>query len=102
MRKILAVFSVAMLALGLIAVPASASPHPDRYVALGDSLAAGVGAPLEERTGYVPLFFNSSLRASDPGPSVLENLAVSGETTATYLAGGNTSRRLMSSTATTT
>ena len=107
---------VAVLALGSGSGDASAkgSPHHVRpeYLALGDSLAVGVGASDPATTGYVPQF-HVYLRATlnpghaspahrDHGPRScthkflrLENLAVGGpgappggETTGTMIAGG--------------
>ncbi|MDQ3880723.1 MAG: GDSL-type esterase/lipase family protein [Chloroflexota bacterium] len=57
------------------------------YVALGDSLAAGVGATDPGRTGYVPLV-HQRLRDAGRGHDRLVNLAVSGETSASFVAYG--------------
>lgn len=63
----------------------SPSPLPisaGTYLALGDSLAVGVGATDPEQLGYVPRI-HAALETS-----VLRNLSVSGETSASLLHGG--------------
>ncbi|MGH2750606.1 MAG: SGNH/GDSL hydrolase family protein [Actinomycetota bacterium] len=64
------------------------------YLALGDSLATGVGASNPDETGYVPLFHNylrhnlecGARGSSEVCPSLrLENIAVSGATTTTLV-----------------
>jgi acyl-CoA thioesterase I len=75
------------------------SPEPEEqepettYLALGDSLAVGVGADEPDDGGYVALLYDA-LR-EDEGPLIagqriveLENLAVSGETSASMRDGG--------------
>jgi len=70
--------------------PATGTPAPAStaattyYLALGDSLAAGVGAPAGE--GYVDDVYQHEL-SRDPG-LVLENLGCPGETTTTMIQGG--------------
>ena len=94
---------VAAVALQLPASGTSASgPPPEArlvYLALGDSLAFGIGASDPATTGYAPLFYDD-LRSSLPGHFdggflMLENLAVGGpaappggETTTSMIAGG--------------
>lgn len=76
------------------AAPAS---RDGTYLALGDSLAVGVGASQPSRLGYVALLFER-LRAPDRagGPSAtrLANVAVSGETSSSLIAGGQLERAL--------
>ncbi|MCW2606421.1 MAG: hypothetical protein JWO60_1114, partial [Frankiales bacterium] len=72
---------------------AAASPaRPSTYLALGDSVAAGVGADAPATGGYVPLLadlLRARLGCDDAGaagcPLTLRPLAVSGATTATVL-----------------
>lgn len=82
--------------------PANVGPE---YLAMGDSLAAGVGASDPDTTAYVPLFHEYLKEALDPGaanpPSLaavpdafdrkflqLRNLGVGGETSTTMISGG--------------
>jgi len=83
-----------LLALLLPAVAwtggAAATPTSLLYLALGDSLAAGVGASEPAQTGYVGLVFEA-LRTEPDSPFrdsdlALLNLGVSGETTTSMLA----------------
>lgn len=78
--------------------PTSAAPAPAGrpgaavHLALGDSVAAGVGATPDAGNGYVPVLFRTLTAAScgrDEGPRCrldLVNLAEGGATTATLLA----------------
>lgn len=68
------------------------APGPSTYLALGDSVAAGVGAASPTTDGYVPLLAGRLSErlgcdaVSPPGcPLELRNLAESGATTATLL-----------------
>jgi len=70
----------------------SAVSGPSTYLALGDSVAAGVGAASPNTGGYVPLLAGllserlGCAAAPAPGcPLELRNLAVSGATTATLI-----------------
>jgi lysophospholipase L1-like esterase len=69
---------------------ASATPEPaaGTYLALGDSLAVGVGATAEQAR-YVSRV-GSALSASEGGPAVatIRNIAVSGETSDSMISGG--------------
>ena len=85
-----------MLALLLLAVAwaggAAASQSSPLYLALGDSLAAGVGASEPAQTGYVGLVFDA-LQAEPASPYsegelTLLNLGDPGETTTSMLASG--------------
>jgi acyl-CoA thioesterase-1 len=72
---------------------AAASQSSPLYLALGDSLAAGVGASDPSQTGYVSLVFNA-LRTEPTSPYAGENLTLlnlgdPGETTTSMLAGGD-------------
>ena len=97
-RRLVRWLVIATLALGMAlqaGLAGAAAPERTVYLALGDSLAAGVGAvspkaqgAYEGRVGYVPRFFHA-LRASTGGePQVLTNLAVRGTTSATFISGG--------------
>ena len=68
---------------------AAASQSSPLYLALGDSLAAGVGASEPAQTGYVGLVYDALL--TDPAfynDLTLMNLGDPGETTTSMLAGG--------------
>lgn len=60
----------------------------DRFLALGDSLAAGVGASDPTTTGYVPLF-HQFLLAEVSEDTVLINLGHSGDTSSTLISHGH-------------
>lgn len=59
-----------------------------QYLALGDSLAEGVGASDPETTAYVPLFHQFLLAEKD-GSILLTNLAHSGDTSSDLIAHGH-------------
>ena len=88
------VLLLAMVALGASAEPASAAPpQPALYLALGDSVAAGIGAqPPSE--GYVPVLYGTlaAARHCGHGQAIgcgieLTNLAVPGATTSSLISG---------------
>jgi lysophospholipase L1-like esterase len=58
--------------------------QPDSYLALGDSVAAGQGASGPDRLGYAGLF-RRFFRADHQGKEGFANLAVPGESSATFL-----------------
>jgi lysophospholipase L1-like esterase len=66
----------------------------DIYMALGDSIAYGVGAPTPPEQGYAGLFYNNYLRRAKPDLQTYKNLAVPGETSASIFEGrrGNKSQ----------
>ena len=66
----------------------AASPVTRGYVALGDSLAAGFGASDPARTAYVPLLFAYFSRPQSENVRVLRNLSRPGETSDSFIAGG--------------
>ena len=81
------------LAVAARAGNAAASADPPLYLALGDSLAAGVGASDPAQTGYVALVFDD-LRTDPASPYsgddlALLNLGDPGETTTSMLASGD-------------
>ena len=72
-----------------VAAPAAPDGPPATYVALGDSVAAGVGAPSRDR-GYVGLLAEGlrerlGCPSGDGCPLQVEDLAISGATTTTVL-----------------
>jgi len=85
-----------LLALPLLVVvwagTAAADPSSPLYLALGDSLAAGVGASEPAQSGYVGLVFDAlRTEASSPyreADLALLNLGDPGETTTSVLASG--------------
>ena len=58
------------------------------YLALGDSLAVGVGASRPSELGYVARLHRALRDVRPAGLGAVHNLAVSGETSASMLAGG--------------
>lgn len=89
MTGLLAALALLPLLLGAVA-PAHAQGGGPLYLALGDSLAAGVGASDRAATGYVPLLFDHLRNApSWRGRGLgLLNLGVPGETTTSLLRPG--------------
>jgi lysophospholipase L1-like esterase len=87
-------FCLLVLPLAVIGSPASAAapPKPSIYLAMGDSVAVGIGAEKPKKEGYVPVL-NAQLndaRDCGEGPAPrcrldLENLAVVGATTSTLI-----------------
>jgi lysophospholipase L1-like esterase len=69
----------------LASIGGSASASTRSYVALGDSLAAGVGASDPASTGYVPRLFAELQRPGRLRVSSLVNLARSGDSSAGIL-----------------
>ncbi len=93
MRK-LPLLAVALLFVLVTSVPDSAHAAEGKnsplYLALGNSLAAGVGASKPVQTGYVNLVFEylqDTAPYADTGITIL-NLGVPGETSASLLATG--------------
>ncbi|HEV8648834.1 MAG TPA: SGNH/GDSL hydrolase family protein [Actinomycetes bacterium] len=102
-RRVLLLVGIPVLLSLLTLGPASAEPDGGQppmggrplYLALGDSVAAGVGASDRAVTGYVPRLYDllreepSCQPLGSPGcrSLVLRNLAVGGATSTTLLAG---------------
>jgi lysophospholipase L1-like esterase len=89
--------SVVVAALSLVVmtgVPSWADPPaPSAYLALGDSVAAGVGAVPPAENGYVPKLYDTLLAARSCGSGqalgcrlALDNIAVGGATTTSLIA----------------
>lgn len=70
--------------------PAAPAAIGAEYIALGDSVAYGIGAPDPNNQGYAGLFYANYLKKVQPNLQVYRNLAVPGETSASFLskAGG--------------
>jgi lysophospholipase L1-like esterase len=79
---------VAALSAPLASTAHAAAPATRLYVALGDSLAAGVGASDPARTAYVPLLFQYFMRPPAENVRLLRNLSRPGETSDSFIAGG--------------
>jgi lysophospholipase L1-like esterase len=76
------------LALVITGPPAlAATSTPIVYLALGDSLAAGVGASSVEHTAYVPRLFHYFRGAANGGVDTLLNLGIGGDTSYWFLSG---------------
>ncbi|MEI6045699.1 MAG: GDSL-type esterase/lipase family protein [Chloroflexota bacterium] len=74
--------------------PPQNTPPPgigNEYLALGDSVAYGVGAPFSEQLGYAGVFYESYLKAVQPNLVTYKNFAVPGETSSSFIT--NTSYR---------
>ena len=88
-RSLLLIFSlVALFCSSVPSVAAAAAPSNRVYVALGDSLAYGFGASDPARTAYVPLLFEYFRQPRTENVRQLRNLSRPGETSATFIAGG--------------
>jgi lysophospholipase L1-like esterase len=86
-RSIRAALIVAWVATALaMAAPVSAAVPSTVYVSLGDSLAWGDGASVPDETGYTALLADYFAGIPHGGAKAWTNLAVRGETTASYLA----------------
>lgn len=70
------------------ALPVRAAEAPTRYLALGDSLAWGDGASDPEQTGYTALLADYFAGIPHGGAKQSINAAVRGETTASFIEGG--------------
>ncbi len=57
----------------------------DEYIALGDSVAYGVGASPPEQSGYAGVFYQQYLKRLQPN-LLYKNLAIPGETSASFVA----------------
>jgi lysophospholipase L1-like esterase len=57
----------------------------DEYLALGDSVAYGVGAPFPEQLGYAGVFYENYLKLVQPNLISYKNFAVPGETSTSFI-----------------
>jgi lysophospholipase L1-like esterase len=85
-----------MLTIGTVASGAAAPQSQDTpalgvYLALGDSVAAGIGATAPDQQGYVARVFDA-LRTNGGGITALSNLAIPGEDTSSFINGGQLDR----------
>ncbi|HZS02919.1 MAG TPA: GDSL-type esterase/lipase family protein [Chloroflexota bacterium] len=90
-RRRISWFVMGLLALALLLQPAAAgaqAPQRGVYLALGDSLAYGVGATDPARLGYVPRLFEFFHGTAHAGVDTLVNKSVSGETSTSLINGG--------------
>ncbi|HKY50450.1 MAG TPA: GDSL-type esterase/lipase family protein [Candidatus Limnocylindria bacterium] len=79
---------VAVISASSSTAAAAVAPAMRLYVALGDSLAAGVGASDPARTAYVPLLFQYFMQPRAENVRLLRNLSRPGETSDSLIAGG--------------
>jgi acyl-CoA thioesterase-1 len=79
---------VALLSASFSNVAGAAAPATGLYVALGDSLAYGIGASDRTRTAYVPLLFKYFKQPQTEKVRILRNLSRPGETSDSFIAGG--------------
>lgn len=86
--SLLAVTLVAVLCGAFPNAAAAAAPATGLYVALGDSLAYGIGASDRTRTAYVPLLFEYFKHPKTEKVRILRNLSRPGETSDSFIAGG--------------
>jgi len=82
---------VALMSLNLQAPQASLAQTPGVYIALGDSIGAGIGSSLPRERGNAAIVASWLVTLSGE-PVPFENLAVPGETAATFIAGGQLQR----------
>jgi lysophospholipase L1-like esterase len=83
------VSAVLLLAWALPLSTANAAPEEGKvYLALGDSLAYGWGATDPQRLGYVPHLYTFYQGMSHGNIDSLSNLAIGGETSGSFIAGG--------------
>src|SRR5688572_32901655 len=87
-RSLLTLSLVAVILAGIANSAAAASPATRVYIALGDSLAYGTGASDRTRTAYVPLLFQYFQQPRAENVRVLHNLSRPGETSDSFIAGG--------------
>jgi len=88
-----------VLTVALLLAPvatAAAPPSPHTYLALGDSLAVGVGAVNPARLGYVAHVFRVARAKPAGSVNQLTNLAISGETSSSFIGSGGQLARAVS------
>lgn len=77
-----------MFVVALPATPTAAVQDDNVYLALGDSLAEGSGATDPTQTAYVPHLYGFFRGESHGGARTLTNLGVGGETSSSFITGG--------------
>jgi len=87
-KAVLALWLVGAIFASLASGAAAASPATRVYIALGDSLAYGIGASDRTRTAYVPLLFQYFQQPRAENAHVLRNLSRPGETSDSFIVGG--------------
>ena len=83
-------------------LPAAPSPTPPtaigtEYMALGDSVAYGIGAPDSINGGYAGIFYANYLKRVQPNLQLYRNLAIPGETSTSFLSPGRNKSQLQRS-----
>ena len=98
-RRALAVFgivAVVLVGLPFAGLPAAGAAPEQVYLALGDSIAAGLVTSLPRDRGFAwlvrDLIERSNTAAGTPATVTLDNLAVPGETTSSFVSGGQLQR----------
>ena len=66
-------------------VPATATAAGGEYLALGDSVAYGVGASPPQQAGYAGVFYQKYLKPARPDVTSYQNFAIPGETTDSFI-----------------
>jgi lysophospholipase L1-like esterase len=87
-RRAIAIALTSAAMVAALATPAAAATPATRYLGLGDSLAWGDGASVPLETGYVGLLADYFAGDAHGGAKQSTNLAVRGETTASFIGGG--------------
>jgi lysophospholipase L1-like esterase len=80
-----AALALTLITSGQPAVAATSTPVV--YLALGDSLAEGIGASSLEHTAYVPRLFHYFRGTTHGGVDTLVNLGIGGDTSGSFLTG---------------
>ena len=91
MRLTASLFALTLMSLGLLAPQPSRAQTPGIYISAGDSIAAGIGASLPRERGNGALVAGW-LEALTGATVPFENLAVPGETAASFISGGQLQR----------
>lgn len=80
-------------------LPTAPPPPPPaaigtEYLALGDSVAYGIGAPDSVNGGYAGIFYANYLKRVQPNLQLYRNLAIPGETSSSFLTPGRNKSQL--------
>ena len=97
LTRLARLLAVVLLAWSLAAPAGGQAPAPppgpgELFLALGDSLALGVGATLPTQRGFVGVLQGWLARVTPARPIVLTSLAVAGETSESFVEGGQLAR----------